>query len=160
MKICGVICEYNPLHNGHAYLLEEARARSGCDAVVCVMSGCFTQRGEPALFGRYTRARHAVLAGADAVIELPVWCACGSAEYFFSGAVSLLDRLGCVDTVCFGSECGDASLLEEAARVTALEPAPYRSLLREGLRRGLSFPRARQLALSSFLGKEAGCILE
>lgn len=160
MKIVGLITEYNPFHNGHLYHMKEAVRTAGADAVVAVMSGDFVQRGAPALLPKHLRARMALEAGVSAVIELPVWCACGSAEYFSSGAVSLLDRLGCVDTVCFGSECGDASLLEEAARVTALEPAPYRSLLREGLHRGLSFPRARQLALSSFLGKEAGCILE
>lgn len=69
MKICGIICEYNPFHNGHAYLIEQAKRKSGCEALVCVMSGCFTQRGEPAFLDKYTRARHAVLAGADAVIE-------------------------------------------------------------------------------------------
>ena len=69
MKICGIVCEFNPLHNGHAYLLAQARARSGCDALVCVMSGNFTQRGEPACMEKYTRAEHAILAGADAVID-------------------------------------------------------------------------------------------
>ena len=82
MKICGIICEYNPLHNGHVYLLNEAKKRSGCDAVVCVMSGEFTQRGEMAVLEKYTRAKHAVLAGADAVIELPVPFACAPAELF------------------------------------------------------------------------------
>ena len=81
MKICGIICEYNPFHNGHAYLLDEARKQSGCDAVVCVMSGDFTQRGEMAVLDKYTRAKHAVLAGADAVIELPVPFACAPASF-------------------------------------------------------------------------------
>ena len=71
MKICGIICEYNPFHNGHAYLIEKAKKESTCDALVCIMSGNFTQRGEPAFLEKHVRAKHAVLAGADAVIELP-----------------------------------------------------------------------------------------
>ncbi len=161
MKIVGLITEYNPFHNGHLYHMQEAVRVTGADAVIAVMSGDFVQRGAPALLPKHLRARMALEAGVSAVIELPLWCACGSAEYFAAGAVSLLDRLGCVNAVCFGSECGDASLLEKAARVTALEPESYRTLLREGLHSGLSFPRARQQALSSFLGSaEAGHILE
>ncbi len=161
MKIVGLITEYNPFHNGHLYHMQEAVRATKADAVIAVMSGDFVQRGAPALLPKHLRARMALEAGVSAVIELPLWCACGSAEYFAAGAISLLDRLGCVDTVCFGSECGDIRLLEKAARVTALEPEPYKSLLKEGLRRGLSFPGARQQALSSFLGdEEAGCVLE
>ena len=150
MKIVGLITEYNPFHNGHLYHMQEAVRATKADAVIAVMSGDFVQRGAPALLPKHLRARMALEAGVSAVIELPLWCACGSAEYFAAGAISLLDRLGCVDTVCFGSECGDIRLLEKAARVTALEPEPYKSLLKEGLRRGLSFPGARQQALSSF----------
>ena len=102
MKICGIVCEFNPLHNGHAYLLAQARARSGCDALVCVMSGNFTQRGEPACMEKYTRAEHAILAGADAVIELPAAFACAPAELFARGAIRLLAALPGFGCLAFG----------------------------------------------------------
>ena len=160
MKIVGLITEYNPFHNGHLYHIQEALRATGADAAVAIMSGNYVQRGAPALMPKHLRARMALEAGVAAVIELPVWCACGSAEYFAAGAVSILDRLGCVDVICFGSECGDVSLLEKAARITAQEPEAYRGLLKEGLRDGLSFPRARQKALSLFLGDDrAGEVL-
>ena len=104
MRICGIICEYNPFHNGHAYLLNEARKQSGCDAVVCIMSGCFTQRGEMAVLDKYTRAAHAVLAGADAVVELPVPFACAPAELFAKGAIKLLASLPDFCVLAFGSD--------------------------------------------------------
>lgn len=93
MKICGIICEYNPFHFGHLYQLEEAKRLSGCDAVLCVMSGSFVQRGEAAVLGRYERARHAVQAGADAVIELPAVFSSSPAELFAKGAVKMLSAL-------------------------------------------------------------------
>ena len=123
MKIVGLITEYNPFHNGHLYHIQEALRATGSDAAVAIMSGNYVQRGAPALMPKHLRARMALEAGVAAVIELPVWCACGSAEYFAAGAVSILDRLGCVDVICFGSECGDVSLLEKAARITAQEAA-------------------------------------
>ena len=118
MKIVGLITEYNPFHNGHLYHIQEALRATGSDAAVAIMSGNYVQRGAPALMPKHLRARMALEAGVAAVIELPVWCACGSAEYFAAGAVSILDRLGCVDMICFGSECGDVSLLEKAAPTT------------------------------------------
>ena len=159
MKICGVICEYNPLHNGHAYLLEEARARSGCDAVVCVMSGCFTQRGEPALFGRYTRARHAVLAGADAVIELPVLFAAAPAEVFAAGAVRLLASLPDLSALAFGCERGSADDFFAAARAAKEENPAFRAALRSGLRSGMSFLKARGEALAHTSPQTAALLL-
>lgn len=147
MKIVGLITEYNPFHNGHLYHLEKAKELTGCDCAVAVMSGDFVQRGGPALLPKHLRARMALACGVSAVLELPVCCAGASAEYFASGAVSLLDSLGCVDALCFGSECGDLKLLLQAARILEEEPDDYRRLLRDGLKRGLSFPRARQEAL-------------
>ena len=104
MKVTGIIAEYNPFHRGHAYHIEQAKKLTGADAVVVVMSGDFTQRGIPAIMDKYARARMALMNGADVVIELPSCYACASAEYFADGAVSLLDSLGIVDTLCFGSE--------------------------------------------------------
>lgn len=107
MKICAIICEFNPFHNGHAYLISRAKRLSGCDAVVCVMSGSFTQRGEICRTDKYLRARHAVLCGADAVIELPTPFAVAPAEIFAKGAVKVISRLDADCTLAFGCE-GDA----------------------------------------------------
>lgn len=151
MTVTALIAEYNPFHNGHLYHMEEARRLTGADHLIVVMSGNFVQRGAPAVIDKFSRARMALLGGADLVLELPVFCACGSAEYFASGAVSLLDGLGCVDRLCFGSECGSLHLLERAAGVLAREPAAYQNVLRAALRSGRSFPQARQAALQSVL---------
>lgn len=110
IKICGIICEYNPLHSGHAYQISEARKIS--DAVVCIMSGSFVQRGENAIFNKFKRAESAIMQGADAVFELPQAFALQSAEHFAAGAVLSASKIGC-DFVFFGSECDNISLLEE-----------------------------------------------
>ena len=114
MKISGIICEYDPFHNGHRYLVE--RARKGSDAVVCVMSGNATQRGSLAIADKYTRAEMAVRSGADLVLELPYPYSSASAEFFASAGVSVLASVG-VDRLCFGSESGDVEKLMRAARV-------------------------------------------
>ena len=144
--ITGLIAEYNPFHNGHAYQIEQARLLTGCDFLVVVMSGDYVQRGAPAVFDKYTRARMALACGADLVLELPVACSCASAEFFASGAVSLLDGLGCVDFLCFGSESGDLQSLMEPARILAKESPVFQEALRRGLSLGLSFPAARKEA--------------
>ncbi len=115
MKICGIIAEYNPFHNGHKYQIEETKRRFGATHIVAVMSGNFTQRGDTAIFDKYKRAEVALKNGVDLVIELPVAYALGSAEQFALGAVSVLQSLGCVDMLSFGSECGDIDLLHETA---------------------------------------------
>lgn len=114
IKICGIICEYNPLHAGHKYQLEQARALSGADKVICIMSGNFVQRGENAVFDKFSRAKAAIEAGADAVFELPTVFALQAAEYFAYGGVLIASALGCTH-LCFGSECGDISVLEKIA---------------------------------------------
>lgn len=145
-RITGIIAEYNPFHNGHAYQIEQARLLTGCDFLVVVMSGDYVQRGAPAVFDKYTRTRMALACGADLVLELPVACSCASAEFFASGAVSLLDGLGCVDFLCFGSESGDLQSLMEPARILAKESPVFQEALRRGLSLGLSFPAARKEA--------------
>ena len=147
MKICGIICEYNPFHNGHAYLIERAKRESGCDAVVCVMSGNFTQRGEIAVFDKYTRARHAVLAGADAVLELPTVFAISPAELFAKGAVKILSAIPAFGTLAFGCENDDKDLFIAAARETTDESPEHRAALREQLQAGASLTKARTEAL-------------
>ncbi len=134
MRIAGIICECNPLHGGHLYLMAEAR-RSGADAVVCVMSGCFTQRGEAAILEPRVRAKMILdEGGADAVFELPYPYSAAGAEFFAAAGVSLLDRLG-ADEIWFGSECGDISALKRAAEVssTAQFATAYRDLCRGGV---------------------------
>jgi predicted nucleotidyltransferase len=111
IKICGIICEYNPLHKGHIYQLNKAREITGADFIVCIMSGNFVQRGENAVFDKFSRAKAVIEAGADAVIELPSIYTLQSAEYFAYGGVQIADNIGCTD-LCFGSECGDISILK------------------------------------------------
>lgn len=150
MKTAGLIVEYNPFHRGHLYHIEKTKEVTGADTVIAVMSGNFIQRGAPAVMPKHLRAECALLCGASAVIELPVCYAAASAEYFAWGAVSLLERLGCVDAVCFGSECGDISVLEEIADILENEPEEYKTSLKESLKMGLSFPLARQHALKQY----------
>ena len=147
LKTTGIIVEYNPLHPGHIYHMEQTRKQTGADYLIAVMSGSFVQRGAPALLDKYTRTRMALLAGADVVIELPVCFATGSAGDFAAGAVSLLDKLGCVDGLCFGSESGDISLFEKTATLLQCESAAFSNALKNALKSGLSFPAARQQAL-------------
>ena len=151
MTVVGLIAEYNPFHNGHKYHIEKARELTHADMVIVVMSGNFVQRGVPALMPKHLRAETALKAGASLVIELPVCYATASAEQFAYGAVSLLDKLGCVDAVCFGSECGEISMPKSLADVLAEEPEAYREILQRYLRRGDSFPVARQMALKEHL---------
>lgn len=144
----GIIAEFNPFHNGHKYLLTEAKRIAGADYCIVVMSGDFVQRGGPAMTGKHTRAHMALLNGADLVLELPVCYATGSAGYFARGAVTLLEKIGVTDVLCFGSECGEIPPLMEAARVLSREDAGYQTRLKENLKQGLSFPAARLKALN------------
>lgn len=161
MKVVGLITEYNPFHNGHLYHIQKAKEVTGADTAVVVMSGNFVQRGVPAIMPKHIRTEIALEADVALVLELPVCFSTGSAEYFASGAISLLDSLGCIDSVCFGSECGDFRLLEEIAQVTAEEPEAYKNSLKAFLSQGLSFPLARQKALQAFFRDDTlGEILE
>ena len=153
MKTVGLITEYNPFHNGHAYHIEKAKMLTGADRVIVVMSGDFVQRGAPAVMPKHLRAESALLSGASLIIELPVCFATGSAEYFAQEAISLLNQLGCIDSICFGSECGDLHLLKEIAQLLADEPIEYQAALKQALKEGASFPAARQKALNIYSDK-------
>lgn len=153
MKTVGLITEYNPFHNGHAYHIEKAKMLTGADRVIVVMSGDFVQRGAPAVMPKHLRTESALLSGASLIIELPVCFATGSAEYFAQGSISLLNQLGCIDSICFGSECGDLHLLKEIAQILADEPIEYQTALKQGLKEGASFPAARQEALNIYSDK-------
>ena len=149
MRIVGLITEYNPFHNGHKYHIEKAKELANADFAVVVMSGNFVQRGAPAIMPKHLRAEAALQSGADLVIELPVCYATGTAEQFAYGAVSLLDKLRCVDAICFGSECGDIAPLKNLAKILCDEPTEYKENLQFNLRSGMSFPLARQKAIQA-----------
>ncbi|WIV10819.1 nucleotidyltransferase [Proteiniborus sp. MB09-C3] len=153
MKIVGLITEYNPFHNGHLYHLNESKKITNSEYSIAVMSGNFLQRGEPALVDKWTRAKMAVDNGVDLVVELPVVYACQSAELFAYGAIKILDSLGIVDSICFGSELGNIQPLDYIAEILNNEPKCYKEYLRSELEQGNSFPRAREKALINYLGK-------
>ncbi len=150
MKIVGIIAEFNPFHNGHRRIFEKAR-ESGADHIVVVMSGDYVQRGLPAITDKFTRCAYALDQGADLVLELPIYYSLGSAEFFASGAISVLNHLGCVDTLLFGSEYEDISTTMEVAKILLEEPVEYTSQLKKASKEGLSYPAARQKALTSVL---------
>ena len=151
MKICAIICEYNPFHNGHLYQMQEAKRLSGADALLCVMSGNFVQRGEAAIMDKFTRAKHAVLAGADAVIELPTVFATSNAELFAKGAIHLLSAIPNVSTLCFGAETADKQLLLKTAELLNNEPQSVSIKIKELTAKGVSYAKARALAWDKLL---------
>ena len=148
MRVVGIVAEYNPFHNGHQYHIEQAKKIANADYAVVVMSGNFVQRGAPAIMPKHLRAKAALSCGADLVLELPVCYATGTAEQFAYGAVSLLNKLGCVDAICFGSECGNVDELSELAHILCNESFEYKNELQLNLCLGLSFPAARETALN------------
>lgn len=139
MKVSGIVCEYNPFHNGHAYQIAETRRR-GATHIVCVMSGNFVQRGDTAVLDKFTRAELAVKSGADLIIELPVIYCLSPAEIFARGAVYLLESLGCIDEISFGSECGDVEILTHA--MNKAKEVQQSGEVRTLIEKGYSYPRA------------------
>ena len=149
MKVNGIVAEYNPFHNGHAYQMQHAKEATGADYTIVVMSGNFMQRGAPALLNKYDRAKMALENGIDLVIELPVIAATSSAENFAQGGVCLLDALGVVSNISFGAEANTASdidLLGKLADFFAFEPPAFMKYLDLELKSGCSFPAARAKA--------------
>ena len=149
MQAIGIVAEYNPFHNGHQYHIEEAKKMACADGVIAVMSGNFTQRGEAAVFDKWTRAQMALTSGADLVLELPAAFAVRSASYFASGAVQTLAAAGICRYLSCGAETENTSDLTCLAAYLADEPEEYQNLLQEHLQKGLSFPNARQKALET-----------
>ena len=158
-KICAIICEYNPLHNGHALQLEKAKELSGCDFVLCIMSGNFVQRGEPAVLSKHKRAYIALHAGADAVVHLPTAFSCCSAEVFALAACIIANSFKNVTHLCFGSECGEIWPLLDAAEFFRDEPKAYTQKLKAFLLDGLSYNSARLKALEALGNDEMTKIL-
>src|SRR5690625_4997497 len=142
MKTVVLIVEYNPLHNGHVFHFQQAKKKTSADAVVAVMSGNFMQRGEPALIDKWARTEMALNMGIDLVIELPIAFATQPAEWFAFGAISALDATGVVDTLCFGSESGELTWLEDLAKVLYDEPSELKVRLQHELETGASYPSA------------------
>lgn len=160
MKVLGIIAEYNPFHNGHLYHLQESKKIVEADYTLCVMSGNFTQRGEPAMADKWTRAGMAVENGVDLVLELPFAFACNNAEYFAKGAVEMLHRLGCVTHLSFGSEAGNLSCLFEAASHLAAESPAFKESIKEFVDQGISFPKARYEAMRKYAGEQCAEVLK
>lgn len=154
MNITGIITEYNPFHNGHLYHLTEAKKNTNCDAVICIMSGNFVQRGGPAIVDKWQRTEMALNNGVDLVIELPTYYAVSSAEFFAKGAVSILNNLGVVNNLFFGSECGDVNKLTTIAKTLADEDSKLKYIIKENLAKGETFAKAREKALISYLNNE------
>ncbi|HIW20956.1 MAG TPA: nucleotidyltransferase [Candidatus Dorea intestinavium] len=147
MSVVGLITEYNPFHNGHLHHLKKAKELTGADQVVVIMSGDYVQRGAPAFMPKHLRAKMALECGATMVLELPNLYATASAEIFAYGAVSILHHLGIVDFLCFGSETGELKQLEEMASFLLNPPLSYVALLKAELKKGLSYPSAREKSL-------------
>ena len=150
-KVLGIVCEYNPFHNGHLYHLEELKKITGSNYSIAIMSGNFTQRGSTAIIDKWSRAETALNAGIDLVIELPTLYAISSAENFADGAIHILDSLKIVDYVGFGAETSDIDVLDNIADVLYNEPRAYKTLLSCELNKGISFPKARENALLIYL---------
>lgn len=149
MVTTGIIAEYNPFHNGHLYHIQKARELTNANAVVVVMSGSFVQRGEPALYNKWARATAALLNGADLVLELPFVFAAQSAEYFASGAVSVLNSLGLVDFLCFGSESADLVMLSRSADILLDEDFLLSQNIKTALSTGISYAAALRTGAGS-----------
>lgn len=156
MKVSGIVCEYNPMHNGHVHHILKTR-ENGATHILCVMSGNFVQRGETALMDKFSRAENAVENGADLVIEIPTVYCLSSAEFYARGAVSIMHSLECVNEISFGSECGDTGLLQRTAdAISQLS----KERIEEKLRCGFSYPNAVRILLNEEYGKEIAAIAD
>lgn len=150
-KVLGIVAEYNPFHNGHFYHMQESKKNTEADSCICVISGNFTQRGEPSIVNKWAKTYMALCCGADLVIELPTIYSISSAENFASGAIKIFDSLKIVTDISFGAECNDLATLNNVANVFYSEPANYKTILNHELKRGLSYPMARENAVLMYL---------
>lgn len=150
-KVLGIVAEYNPFHNGHLYHLEKSKQETGSKYTVAIMSGNFTQRGSTSLMDKWSKAEAAIQCGVDLVIELPVLYAISSAENFAEGSIKILDSLKVIDYISFGSETADIEILKKCADVLYREPRGYKTLLSHELKKGISYPKARENALMMYL---------
>lgn len=149
--VLGIIAEYNPFHNGHLYHLLKSKEETNADTVIAVIGGNFTQRGDPSIVDKWTKAEMALANGADLVIELPTLYSVSSAENFANGAIKILNSLKIVDFVSFGAETEDLNKLNIIANVLYQEPKEYKDLFSASLKKGVSFPKAREEAITKYL---------
>ncbi len=152
MKICALVAEYNPFHLGHLKHIEYIKSVLHAEKVIVLMSGNFTQRGEVAVLNKFTRARHAIFAGADAVIELPTIFATANAETFATGAINVLNSLGAVDAICFGVESGEKQEYIDLATRLLDESKEFKRALKDKLEEGVSLAKAKFLAVKEIYG--------
>ena len=152
MNVVGIIAEYNPFHKGHAYQIQKAKKQCGAEFAVVVMNGDFVQRGEPAIFDKYTRTKEALWGGADLIFELPVRFGLSSAGDFAMGGILALNALPFVTHLCFGTETGDLAPLLQAATFLCNEPDSYRTRVKHFVKQGILYPKARSLALAAESG--------
>ena len=156
MKAAGITAEYNPLHNGHVFHIEETRRITGCDAVVAAMSGDYVQRGEPAFMDKWVRTEHALRSGVDLVIEIPVLFCLGNAGQYANAAVKLLEATGKVSHISFGSESGDVESLTRIANTLRDNGSEIERLIQSMRGKGFSYPAARELAYSGIMAEIKG----
>lgn len=150
-RVIGIVAEYNPFHNGHLYHIAQSKKITSSDYTICVMSGNFAQRGNTSLVNKWVKTEMALLNGVDLVIELPTIYATSSAENFAEGAIKILTSLGIISTLSFGTETADIGVLNKMAGILLEEPKQYLAILNHELKKGLSFPKARENALLMYL---------
>lgn len=150
-NVVGIIAEYNPFHNGHFYHIQQSKRLTGANFCVCIISGNFTQRGSTSIINKWAKTYMALCQGADLVIELPTVYSVSSAENFARGAIKILDSLKIVTDLAFGAECDDLGALNNITNVLMEEPKSYKTILEQELKRGLSFPAARENAIMMYL---------
>ena len=149
-RTVGIIAEYNPFHNGHYYHMQKAKQEANADYCVAIISGNFTQRGETSIVNKWVKAYMAICGGADLVIELPTVYSVSSAENFASGAIKILDSLNIVDSLAFGAEANYFATLNNIANVLYDEPRGYTNILNHELKKGISYPDARDNAIMRY----------
>ena len=153
-KVLGIIAEYNPFHNGHLLHLTKSKEETGAEYSICIMSGNFVQRGNTSIVNKWVKTEMALKSGIDLVLELPTVYSISSAENFAEGAIKLLNSLKIVDTVSFGSENSDIDILNRISGILYEEPKQYVEFLNEELKKGLSFPKARENAILLYLNDQ------
>lgn len=150
-KVLGIIAEYNPFHNGHLYHLKESKKATGAEYTVAIISGNFTQRGSTSIIDKWKKTEMALQNGVDLIIELPVLYSISSSENFAEGSIKILNSLGIIDFLSFGSETSDIKILNNFANILYDEPKEYKKILSNYLDTGLSFPKARENALLEYI---------
>ena len=149
MNFCAIICEFNPFHNGHEYIIKQAKKTTG-NEIVCLMSGDFVQRGTPAITDKYTRAKHAILAGANAVLELPCIYACSNAENFATGAIRTLKALG-IKQLAFGIEKTNLETLKQIAKLKHENSERFKTAFKNEIENGINYNTALKRSIATTL---------